>query len=92
MALYLSPIAIGDDALVGGYSLLLPGCEVADGEVTPPFRTMHAFSRFENGRRMPGPDALDSDGWRQAALARHSRAAETAAEAAVEPASAEDVE
>ena len=51
MALYLSPITIGDDALVGGYSLLLPGCEVAEGEVTPPFRTIHAFSRFANGRR-----------------------------------------
>jgi hypothetical protein len=65
MALYLSPIAIGDDALVGGYSLLLPGCEVADGEVTPPFRTMHAFSRFENGRRVPGAHGMD--GWRAAA-------------------------
>ncbi len=67
MALYLSPIAIGDDALVGGYSLLLPGCEVADGEVTPPFRTMHAFSRFENGRRYRS--RRQCDGWRQAARA-----------------------
>ena len=54
MALYLAPIAIGNDALVGGYSMLLPGCAVADGEVTPPFRTIHAFSRFANGRREPG--------------------------------------
>ena len=60
MALYLSPIAIGDDALVGGYSLLLPGCEVADGEVTPPFRTIHAFSRFENGRRTSGLRPADA--------------------------------
>ena len=52
MALYLSPITIGDGALIGGYSVLLPGCEVAEGEVTPPFRTIHAFSRFANGRRM----------------------------------------
>jgi hypothetical protein len=51
MALYLSPITIGDGALIGGYSVLLPGCEVAEGEVTPPFRTIHAFSRFANGRR-----------------------------------------
>jgi hypothetical protein len=90
MALYLSPIAIGDDALVGGYSLLLPGCEVADGEVTPPFRTMHAFSRFENGRRLPGPDAMD--GWRPASLARRSPAGETAAKAAAGSTSVEDVE
>ncbi len=52
MALYLSPITIGDGALIGGYSVLLPGCEVAEGEATPPFRTIHAFSRFANGRRM----------------------------------------
>jgi hypothetical protein len=52
MALYLSPITIGDGALIGGYSVLLPGCEVAEGEVTPPFRTIHAFSRFANGRRI----------------------------------------
>lgn len=59
MALYLSPITIGNDALVGGYSLLLPGCEVAEGEMTPPFRTIHAFSRFTNGRRMPRHDAVE---------------------------------
>jgi len=52
MALYLSPITIGDGALIGGYSMLLPGCQVADEEVTPPFRTMHAFCRFANGRRI----------------------------------------
>jgi hypothetical protein len=57
MALYLSPITIGDDALIGAYSVLLPGCEVAEGEVTPPFRTIHAFSRFAGGRRTPGPGA-----------------------------------
>jgi len=52
MALYLSPITIGDGALIGAYSVLLPGCEVAQGEVTPPFRAIHAFSRFANGRRI----------------------------------------
>ena len=57
MALYLSPITIGEGALIGGYSVLLPGCEVAEGEVTPPFRTIHAFSRFANGRRSPGAGA-----------------------------------
>jgi hypothetical protein len=59
MALHLAPIIIGDDALVGAYSILLPGCEVADREVTPPFRTIHAFSRFANGRRMPGPRSME---------------------------------
>ena len=50
-ALHVAPITIGDDVLVGGYSLLLPGCEIAAGEITPPFRSVHAFSRFEGGRR-----------------------------------------
>jgi hypothetical protein len=50
-ALYVAPISIGNDVLVGGYSLLLPGCTVADAEVTPPFRSIHAFSRYEGGRR-----------------------------------------
>jgi acetyltransferase-like isoleucine patch superfamily enzyme len=52
MALYLSPITVGDGALIGGYSVLLPGCQVGDEEVTPPFRTIHAFTRFANGRRI----------------------------------------
>ena len=51
MRLYLAPITIGDDALIGASSQLLPGCEVAAGEVTPPFRTIHAFSRFAGRRR-----------------------------------------
>ena len=68
-ALYLAPVAVGADALIGGYSILLPGCEVADGEVTAPFRSIHAFTRVEGGRRRrlratppgtetpPGPEA-----------------------------------
>jgi hypothetical protein len=51
MKLYLAPITIGNDALIGASSQLLPGCEIAAGEVTPPFRTIHAFSRFAGGRR-----------------------------------------
>jgi hypothetical protein len=50
-ALFVAPIAIGNDVLIGGYSTLLPGCEVHDGEVTQPFRSVHAFSRVERGRR-----------------------------------------
>ena len=51
MNLYLGPITVRDDALIGAFSQLLPGCEVAAGEVTTPFRTIHAFSRFAGGRR-----------------------------------------
>jgi hypothetical protein len=50
-SLVLAPVTIGDDALIGGYSTLLPGCVVAAREVTPPFRTVHAFTRVEGGRR-----------------------------------------
>lgn len=50
--LVVAPITIEDDVLVGGHSLLLPGCAVARGEVTPPIRSLHAFSRWQGGRRV----------------------------------------
>jgi hypothetical protein len=52
LMLYLAPITIGDDVLIGASSQLLPGCEIASGEVTPPFRTIHAFTRFARRRRI----------------------------------------
>jgi hypothetical protein len=51
IGLYLAPITIGDDVVIGASSQLLPGCEVESGEITPPFRSIHAFSRFVGGRR-----------------------------------------
>ena len=64
-ALYLAPVTIESGALIGGYSTLLPGCVVAAGEVTPPFRSIHAFTRVEGGRRSrltvaPGAESLDA--------------------------------
>jgi hypothetical protein len=56
VVLYLAPVTIGSDALVGAYSTLLPGCVVAPGEITPPFRTIHAGTRFEGGRRSRLPE------------------------------------
>jgi hypothetical protein len=50
-SLILAPITIGTDALVGGYSTLLPGCVIAAGEVTDAFRTVHPFTHVEGGRR-----------------------------------------
>jgi hypothetical protein len=50
-SLILAPVTIGDDALIGGYSTLLPGCVVAPREVTAPFRTVHPFMQIEGGRR-----------------------------------------
>lgn len=49
--LYLAPISVGSDAIVGGYSLLLAGCEIGPGEITPPLRTLHPFTRVTGGRR-----------------------------------------
>jgi hypothetical protein len=40
--LHIGPVTIGDGALIGGYSLLLPGSAVAAGEMTKPFRAVHA--------------------------------------------------
>ena len=50
-SLILGPVTIGDDALIGGSSTLLPGCVVAPREVTAPFRTVHPFMHIEGGRR-----------------------------------------
>jgi hypothetical protein len=49
--LYLAPVHIGSDTLVGGYSLVLAGCEIAPGQVTPPLKTLHPFTRWAGGRR-----------------------------------------
>ena len=63
--LVLAPVTIGSDALIGGYSTLLPGCVIAGREVTPPFRSIHPFTLVEGGRRsrlrtMPLVDNLDA--------------------------------
>jgi hypothetical protein len=62
-ALVLGRIVIGSDALIGGYSTLLPGCVVAPGEVTPGLRALHAFTRLEGGKRsrLPVPGVVERD-------------------------------
>jgi hypothetical protein len=62
-ALVLGRIVIADDALVGGYATLLPGCEIAAGEVAPALRAVHAFTRMAGGRRvrLPVPGVTDRD-------------------------------
>jgi hypothetical protein len=42
VGLHIDHVTIGDDALVGGYSLLLPGSEIEAGAITKPFRPVHA--------------------------------------------------
>jgi hypothetical protein len=47
VGLHINYVTIGDDALVGGYSLLLPGSEIEAGAITKPFRPVHAPAREE---------------------------------------------
>lgn len=54
--LYLAPIIIGDKAIIGGYSLLTPGCEIAAGESTKGFLILPPFSTCQNGKRIKQTD------------------------------------
>jgi hypothetical protein len=53
--LRLAPVRIGDDAHVGGYSLLTAGTEIAAGEATRAFLISPPFSRWEDGKRKRKP-------------------------------------
>ena len=44
VGLHIGHVTIGDDALVGGYSLLLPGSRIEAGAITKPFRSVHRKS------------------------------------------------
>ena len=61
-ALFLAPVTIGDDALVGAYSTLLLGSVVAPGEITLPFKSVHAYTRLAGGRRtrLPRPFEMEA--------------------------------
>jgi hypothetical protein len=50
VGLHLATIEIGDDALIGGYSLLLPGSSVPAGTVTRPFRTVRPLDSTPNSQ------------------------------------------
>lgn len=49
--LALAPIQVGDDSLVGGYSLLTAGTQIAAGETVRAFRVSPPFSHWKNGKR-----------------------------------------
>ena len=49
--LALASIHIGDDTLVGGYSLLTAGTQIAPGETVRAFRVSPPFSHWKNGKR-----------------------------------------
>jgi hypothetical protein len=50
--LYLASIVVGDRTMVGGYSLLTAGTEIAPDESTRAFLISPPFSRWKNGRRV----------------------------------------
>jgi hypothetical protein len=50
--LVVAPITIGDDAMIGGSTLLPAGVTVGDREQTPGGRPMAPFSRFEGGQHI----------------------------------------
>ena len=53
--LRLAPVKIGDGAMIGGYSLLTAGTEIAAGEATRAFLISPPISRWKNGRRTQEP-------------------------------------
>ena len=53
--LRLAPVKIGDGAMIGGYSLLTAGTEIAADEATRAFLISPPFSRWKNGRRTRDP-------------------------------------
>ncbi len=56
LELILATIAIGDRSVVGGYSLLTAGSELAADECTRAFLVSPPFSRWEHGRRVAKGD------------------------------------
>lgn len=53
--LRLSPVKIGDRAMIGGYSLLTAGTEIADDETTRAFLISPPFSKWQKGKRNREP-------------------------------------
>lgn len=55
LLLMLAPVSIGDDAMIGGYSLLTAGTGIAAQETTRAFLMSPPFSQWKNGRRIRQP-------------------------------------
>ena len=59
LQLVLAPVKIGDRALVGGYSLLTAGTEVAPDEATRACQLSPPFSLWQDGRRIKRTDDFE---------------------------------
>ncbi|MBI1766567.1 MAG: hypothetical protein HYR56_34600 [Acidobacteria bacterium] len=55
LVLLAAPVRIGNDALVGAYSILLPGSWVGPGEVSPGRRILTPFAGWADGRKVEPP-------------------------------------
>ena len=61
LELLLAPVCIGDRVLVGGYSLLTAGTEIAENETTRAFLISPPFSKWKHGKRVRGEGEGDSE-------------------------------
>jgi hypothetical protein len=59
LVLKAAAVRIGDDALVGGYSILSSGSWIDAGEASPGKRDFRPFTGWSNGRRVAAPRATE---------------------------------
>jgi hypothetical protein len=52
LVLFAGTVRIGDDVLVGGYSILLAGCWIGPGEISQGKRELAPFTGWAGGRRV----------------------------------------
>lgn len=58
LTLLLGTVKVGDRALVGGFSTLAAGAEIASNEATEALSILPPFTRWASGRRMKGGSAV----------------------------------
>ncbi len=58
LELILATVVIGNEALIGGYSLLTAGTEIAPGECTKAFLISPPFSKWKGGVRVAKTDVV----------------------------------
>jgi len=58
LELILATVVIGNEALIGGYSLLTAGTEIAPGECTKAFLISPPFSKWKSGVRVAKTDVV----------------------------------
>ncbi|MFZ1140746.1 MAG: hypothetical protein ABR881_21575 [Candidatus Sulfotelmatobacter sp.] len=59
--LWLAPVTLGDDALIGGYSLITAGCTVPPGVSLPAGKYVRPFSTWQDNEPAQSRNEGDSD-------------------------------